>query len=115
MGQEEASEEGTQGHAWYPIRSKYGKAFQGTAALLQEGQKVIDTHDGKHGRLSSLAIGLLEQLTNFRGQSSDRDEIVSFCHQRRATGSDPAEPQAAVSAEYLHAWGPARARSAKAS
>jgi hypothetical protein len=76
MAQEEATDEGTQGHTWYLIQSKYGKAFQGTATLLQEGQKVIDTLDGKHGRLSSLATGLLEQLTNFRGQSSERDKIV---------------------------------------
>jgi hypothetical protein len=75
-GQDEANEEGTQGHTWYLIQSKYGKAFQGTTTLLQEGQKVIDTLDGKHGRLSSLAMGLLEQLTNFRKQSSERDKIV---------------------------------------
>jgi len=75
-GQEETTEEGTQGDTWFLIQSKYGKAFQGTATLLQEGQKVIDTLDGKHGRLSSLAEGLLEQLTNFRGQSSERDKIV---------------------------------------
>lgn len=75
-GQDEANEEGPQGHTWYLIQSKYGKAFQGTTTLLQEGQKVIDTLDGKHGRLSSLATGLLEQLTNFRKQSSERDKIV---------------------------------------
>ena len=76
MGQEEGAEEGAQGHTWFLIQSKYGKAFQGTSTLLQEGQKVIDTLDGKHGRLSSLAEGLLEQLTNFRSQSSERDKIV---------------------------------------
>lgn len=75
-GQEEGAEEAAQGHTWYLIQSKYGKAFQGTATLLEEGQKVIDALDGKHGRLSSLAEGLLEQLKNFRAQTGERDKIV---------------------------------------
>ena len=75
-GQGDASDEGTQGDTWYLIQSKYGKAFQGISTLLQEGQKVIDTLDGKHSRLNSLAEGLLEQLTNFRSQSSERDKII---------------------------------------
>ena len=33
-GQDEANEEGTQGHTWYLIQSKYGKAFQGTTTCL---------------------------------------------------------------------------------
>ena len=75
-GQEDATDEGAQGDTWYLIQSKYGKAFQGTPTLLLEGQKVIDTLDGKHSRLNSLAEGLLEQLTNFRSQCSERDKII---------------------------------------
>jgi hypothetical protein len=75
-GTEEQTEDATQGHTWYLIQSKYGSAFQGTGTLLKEGQKVIDTLDGKHGRLSSLAAGLLDGLLNFRRQASERDKIV---------------------------------------
>ncbi len=64
------------GHTWYLVQSKYGSAFQGTNTLLHEGQKVIDTLDGQRQHLSSLAQGLLERLTNFRLQASDRDRIV---------------------------------------
>jgi len=64
------------GDTWYLVQSKYGKAFQGTTTLLEEGQKVIDTLDGRRANLSSLATGLLERLTNFRRQASDRDRIV---------------------------------------
>ena len=63
------------GHTWYIVQSKYGKAFQGTTTLLEESQKVIDTLDGRRPKLSSLADGLLERLTNFRRQASDRDKI----------------------------------------
>jgi hypothetical protein len=70
------AEDAAHGHTWYLVQSKYGKAFQGTTTLLQEGQKLIDSLDGKHGRLSSLAEGLLERLTNFRHQASERDRIV---------------------------------------
>jgi len=58
------------GDTWYIVQSKYGKAFQGTGTLLAESQKVVDTLDGKRPRLSSLAEGLLERLTNFRHQFS---------------------------------------------
>ncbi|MBA7469631.1 hypothetical protein ES707_04904 [subsurface metagenome] len=63
------------GHTWYVVQSKYGKAFQGTGTLLEESQKVIDTLDGRRPKLSSLAEGLLERLTNFRRQASERDKI----------------------------------------
>jgi hypothetical protein len=75
-GTEEQTEEAAQGHTWYLVQSKYGSAFQGSGTLLRESQKVIDTLDGKHGRLSSLAEGLLDALNNFRRQASDRDKIV---------------------------------------
>ena len=65
-----------QGHTWYLIQSKYGRAFQGTDTLLHEGQKVIDTLDGKRPKLSSLAEGLLTRVLNFRSQASEHDRIV---------------------------------------
>ena len=64
------------GDTWYIVQSKYGKAFQGVNTLLEEGQKVIDTLDGKRNKLSSLAEGLLERLLNFRSQASDQDRII---------------------------------------
>ncbi len=71
----EAADQSVVGHTWYVVQSKYGKAFQGTTTLLEESQKVIDTLDGRRPKLSSLAQGLLERLTNFRRQASDRDKI----------------------------------------
>lgn len=71
-----ATEESSGGHTWYLVQSKYGSAFRGSDTLLREGQKVIDTLDGKRTNLSSLAEGLLERLTSFRQQSSERDRIV---------------------------------------
>lgn len=64
------------GDTWYIVQSKYGKAFQGTGTLLAESQKVVDTIDGKRPRLSSLAEGLLERLTNFRRQAGEHDRLV---------------------------------------
>jgi hypothetical protein len=58
----EAEEESAVGHIWYVVQSKYGKAFRGTATLLEEGQKIIETLDGRRPHLSSLAEGLLERL-----------------------------------------------------
>lgn len=73
---EGATESNAVGHSWYLVQSKYGSAFQGTTTLLQEGQKVIDTLDGKRTNLSSLAEGLLERLITFRNGSSEHDRIV---------------------------------------
>jgi len=61
---------------WYLVQSKYGKAFSGPKTLLEEGQKVIDTLDGKRERLSSLAQDVLEMLSNFRARAADNDRIV---------------------------------------
>jgi hypothetical protein len=66
---------GTSGHTWYLVQSKYGKAFQGVGTLLEESLKVIDTLDGRRQKLSSLAEGLVEKLTNFRKQASEQDKI----------------------------------------
>ena len=74
----DASNEETEvsGHTWYLVQSKYGSAFTGVGTLLAEGQKVIDTLDGKRAKLSSLAEGILEQLTNFRNGSGPSDRII---------------------------------------
>jgi hypothetical protein len=64
------------GDTWYLVQSKYGKAFQGSTTLFTETQKVLDTLEGKRGNLSSLAEGLLTQLTTFLSQSSDQDRLV---------------------------------------
>jgi hypothetical protein len=71
----EGEEESAVGHTWYIVQSKYGKAFRGATTLLEESQKVIETLDGRRPKLSSLAEGLLERLSNFRKQASDRDRI----------------------------------------
>ena len=75
-GPEESDDAAVSGHTWYLIQSKYGAAFAGPATLLIEGQKVIETLDGKRNRLNSLAEGVLERLTNFRKQAGAADKIV---------------------------------------
>lgn len=72
----DADAESQEGHTWYLVQSKYGAAFKGADTLLSEGHKVIETLDGRRTRLSSLASGLLEQITNFRANRSDLDRIV---------------------------------------
>src|SRR5271157_845400 len=61
-----AADSNVASHSWYLVQSKYGSAFKGTTTLLHEGQKVIDTLDGKRATLSSLAEGLLERIVTFR-------------------------------------------------
>lgn len=76
-GPEEAADEsGVSGHTWYLVQSKYGSAFAGPPTLLIEGQKVIDTLDGKRERLNSLAEGLMERLSNFKRGAGPADKIV---------------------------------------
>jgi hypothetical protein len=64
------------GNAWYLIQSKYGSAFRGTDTLVVEGQKVIDTLDGKRLHLSSLVERTVDRLRNFLAAASERDRIV---------------------------------------
>lgn len=68
-------DEEPEGDTWYLIQSKYGHAFAGTATLLTEGQKLIETLLGNRTNLSSLASGMLEKLGNFRGSASEHDQI----------------------------------------
>lgn len=72
------------GHAWYLVQSKYGSAFAGIGTLLIEGQKVIETLDGRRPRLNSLAEGLLERLTNFRNAAGPSDKLVLVFATERA-------------------------------
>jgi hypothetical protein len=64
------------GDTWFLVQSKYGSAFSGVKTILEEGQKLIDTIDGKRNNLSSLAAGLVERLQNFRKQASEKDKLV---------------------------------------
>lgn len=74
--EESIDETGVSGHTWYLVQSKFGSAFAGPQTLLIEGQKVIDTLDGKRERLNSLAEGLLERLSNFKHSAGPADKIV---------------------------------------
>lgn len=74
--EETIDETGVSGHPWYLVQSKYGSAFAGPQTLLIEGQKVIDTLDGKRERLNSLAEGLMERLSNFKHGAGPADKIV---------------------------------------
>lgn len=80
------------GHAWYLVQSKYGSAFAGIGTLLTEGQKVIETLDGRRTRLNSLAEGLLERLNNFRNASGPSDKLILVFATERAL--DEAERRA---------------------
>lgn len=64
------------GHTWYLVQSKYGSAFTGVGTLLAEGQKIIDTLDGRRPKLNSLAEGTLERLRNFRNGAGPSDRII---------------------------------------
>lgn len=76
-GPEETSDDSAvSSHTWYLVQSKYGTAFAGSNTLLLEGQKLIDTLDGRRPRLNSLAEGLLERLKNFRNGAGPGDRIV---------------------------------------
>jgi hypothetical protein len=72
----DADAESQEGDTWYLVQSKYGAAFRGPETLIVEGHKVVETLDGRRTRLSSLASGLLEQITNFRANKSELDRIV---------------------------------------
>lgn len=66
----------SEGHRWYLVQSKYGKAFQGTNTLLKESEKLIDTLDDPRVRLSSITRDFIERLHNFIRRKSDRDRII---------------------------------------
>jgi hypothetical protein len=70
-----STDEEPEGDTWYLVQSKFGSAFAGSGTLLAEGQKLIDTLDGQRTNLSSLASGILEKVTNFRGSAAERDQI----------------------------------------
>lgn len=76
------------GHVWYLVQSKYGSAFAGIGTLLVEGQKVIETLDGRRARLNSLAEGLLERLTHFRNAAGPSDKLVLVFATERGLDED---------------------------
>ncbi len=82
------TENAADGDTWYLVQSKYGKAFQGNNTLLIEGQKLIDTLDGRRNNLSSFAEGLLERINQFRRQATDRDKIVLVYATEEALNED---------------------------
>ena len=71
--QDSSSEEGD---TWYLIQSKYGTAFQGSETVISEGRKVLATLAGENPRLSEHVRQLLERLTTFMQQASERDRII---------------------------------------
>jgi hypothetical protein len=89
------ADEEPEGDTWYLIQSKFGSAFSGSGTLLAEGQKLIETLDGKRTNLSSLASGMLEKLTNFRGSATERDRICLIY-----TTVDPLTPEQQRALDY---------------
>jgi len=73
---DDAEDNSNGGDTWFLVQSKYGSAFSGVKTILEEGQKLIDTIDGKRNNLSSLAAGLVERLQIFRKQASEKDKLV---------------------------------------
>ncbi|MBD0297703.1 MAG: abortive phage resistance protein, partial [Flavisolibacter sp.] len=100
----DAFEENTnEGDTWYLIQSKYGAAFAGRETLLIEGQKVVETLDGKTRRLSSLTSDLVDRLQLFRASASSKDQLVLVF----ATVDTLTEEQNRVLAD-INAFGKAR-------
>ena len=78
-----------EGDTWYLVQSKYGTSFQGQSTIVEEGRKVISTIAGDNTHLSEMVSQLVERLTHFRQQASDRDRIVLvFATEQPLTESD---------------------------
>ena len=73
---EDTEDNSNGGDTWFLVQSKYGSAFSGVKTILEEGQKLIDTIDGKRNNLSSLSANLVERLQIFRKQASEKDKLV---------------------------------------
>ena len=65
-----------EGDTWYIVQSKYGSAFSGKDTIHAEGNKVLDTLEGKRQRLSQSTDKLMQRISNFRSRSTDADKIV---------------------------------------
>lgn len=65
-----------EGDTWYLVQSKYGTAFAGADTILTEGNKVINTLQGRNHNLSADSQQLLEKLNLFRQQASEADRIA---------------------------------------
>lgn len=78
-----------EGDTWYLVQSKYGTSFQGQSTIVEEGLKVISTIAGDNTHLSEMVSQLVERLTHFQQQASDRDRIVLvFATEQPLTESD---------------------------
>lgn len=65
-----------EGDTWYVVQSKYGTSLTGPETILSEGNKVINTLEGKNQHLSDVSTQILQKLDVFRSQASDEDRIV---------------------------------------
>lgn len=65
-----------EGDTWYLVQSKYGTSYTGTSTILEEGNKVLNTLQGRTQNLSEDIKHLLKKLDQFRKQTSEHDRIV---------------------------------------
>ena len=65
-----------EGDTWYLVQSKYGTSYAGSGTILEEGNKVLNTLQGRTQNLSEDIKHLLTKLTLFRKQTSENDRIV---------------------------------------
>ena len=69
------------GDTWYIVQSKYGNAFKGSALLLAEARKILDTLDcnskNRSKRVSTLTLEVIERLEQFYCEANlERDKII---------------------------------------
>ena len=65
-----------EGDTWYVVQSKYGSSYQGSSTLLDEGEKVIRTLEGKNKSLSTDTAHLLEKVIRFRSKAAEADRLI---------------------------------------
>ena len=63
------------GNTWYLVQSKHGSAFAGSATILVEGQKVIETLRGNRDNLSSLGSEVSNRIRNFIINAGENDKL----------------------------------------
>lgn len=93
------------GDTWFLVQSKYGSAFSGVKTILEEGQKLIDTIDGKRNNLSSLSANLVERLQIFRKQASEKDKLVLVYAVQRPIKEDEKEQSMTLRQWVKIGWG----------
>jgi hypothetical protein len=65
----------SEGNIWYLVQSKHGSAFAGSSTILIEGQKVIETLQGKRENLSSLGFEVANRMRNFIKDAGPNDKL----------------------------------------